>query len=167
MSAPPSRAIATAAATALAMTLATGVAVTQLALESAVGRPEVLPLLPIALVATWSVVRNPVEPALALPPVAWVLGAASEQPVGWLLIALVPALLLGGAARGLGPAHALAGAVLASGAGALAYLAMLAASPLPELLPTALATAGWTAAAALAVALGLRPFRPRQRGLFA
>lgn len=149
-------------ATAIALVLAA----TQLALQSAVDRPEALPILPIALVAAWAVVRDPMEPALALPPVAWVLGVASEEPVGWLLVALAPTLLLGTAVRALGRSRAIAATVLAGASSAVAYLAILAAGPLPDLLPNALATAGWTAAAALVAALALFPFHPRERGLF-
>lgn len=151
----------------LATAIALVLAVTQLALQSAVGSHEAIPLLPIALVAAWAVVRDPVEPALALPPVAWVLGVASEQPIGWLLLALVPALVLGAAVRALGRSHAIAATVLAATLSALAYVAILAPGRLPDLLPSALATTGWTAAAALVAALALFPFRPRERGLFA
>ncbi len=150
----------------LAMAIALALAATQLALESAIDSPTAVPLLPIALVAAWAVVRDPIEAALALLPVAWVLGVASDQPVGWLLIALVPALLLGAAGRALGRDRAIPAAALAGATSALAYLAILAAAPLPDLFPNALATAGWTAATALATAVALYPFRPRERGLF-
>ncbi|MCC6237767.1 MAG: hypothetical protein IT299_09355 [Dehalococcoidia bacterium] len=150
----------------IATAIAVVLAATQLALELTVDSPDALPVLPVALVTTWAVVRHPIEPAVALPPVAWILGVASEQAVGWLLIALVPALLLGIAGRALGSAHAIAGSVVASAAGALAYLAILAASPTVAPLPAALASTGWTAVAALAAALALFPFRPRERGLF-
>lgn len=150
----------------LATSIALSLAAAQLALESLLDAPDAVPLLPIALVAAWAVVRDPAEPALALPPVAWVLGVTSEQSVGWLLIALVPSVLLGAAWRAAGRNHAIAAATLAGATSALAYLAILDTAALPDLLPMALATTGSTAVAALAVALALYPFRPRERGLF-
>lgn len=153
----------------LAAIVAVTLAATQLALGSAPDRPEALPLLPVALVVAWAVVRHPAEAALALLPVAWVIGVASDQPAGWLLIALIPTLLFGATGRALGRTHAIIAAVLAGAASALGYLGILdlfAAASLPVDLPNALATAAWTGAAALLAALALLPFRPRERGLF-
>src|SRR5690606_17254960 len=56
--------------------------------------PLAAPVVPVALVLAWAAVRQPDEtwPAILLPAV--VLGAASEERVGWFLLALLPAPLI-------------------------------------------------------------------------
>ncbi|MCA9857533.1 MAG: hypothetical protein KC458_09675, partial [Dehalococcoidia bacterium] len=67
----------------------------QAAITTALVRdPLAAPVIPVVLVAAWGAVRRPDEtwPAILLPAV--VLGVASEERVGWFLLALLPAPLI-------------------------------------------------------------------------
>ncbi|MSQ42464.1 MAG: hypothetical protein EXR65_05450 [Dehalococcoidia bacterium] len=133
--------------------------------------PAGAPLLPVALVAAWAAVRDPRETWPAPLVAAVILGAASEQRVGWYLLALLPAAAVGllapeAAARRL----ALAPLAAAAGAGAYFALLLLAAGQRSALalLPAAYAGAlAWTALVALALAAALWPWRRGGGGLFA
>jgi hypothetical protein len=59
--------------------------------------PWSAPLLPVALVAAWSVNRSQDEAWPALLPSALLLGVLSTQRVGWFLVALLPVALAGAA----------------------------------------------------------------------
>ena len=191
-SAPRTSAVATAVAAALAATLV----ILQLSLvpalfpAGAVGAAA--PLLPVALVAAWAAARNPVEIAPALVVAAAALGAVSTERVGWFLLALLPTAALAVTARALPPRapwgrgrpaletraaregsliEVVLRAAVAAALGAAAYLALLAlAAGRPTLLPalgaSIIGAAAWSAALAAALALLLRPLRPRRRGLF-
>lgn len=129
------------------------------------------PLLPVALIAAWSAVRDPREAWPALLVASVLLGAASEERVGWYLIALLPALALAMMAS-LPPGARRAGlAVGGAAAGAVAYLALLTlaagrASALGSEAGTLAVAALWTAAATALLAAALWPLRPRTAGLF-
>ena len=74
----------------LALTLAA--APVQAAITTALFRdPLAAPVLPVALIAGWAVMRDVREtwPALILPAV--VLGVTSEERVGWFLLSMLPA----------------------------------------------------------------------------
>jgi hypothetical protein len=147
----------------------------------AVLESEVLavPLLPVALLAGWCAVRSPVEtwPIVLLTPL--IVSPLSEERLGWFLVALLPAAVLGTLLspieeRGAPPsvAHRLAVAAIVGAAGTLAHAALLATvAGVPERLAQDLApiagAAAWTALFAAAIAVALLPLRPRPRGLFA
>lgn len=130
------------------------------------------PLVPIALLAAWGTVRDPAEvwPAFLL--VAIAFGVASEQRVGWYLLALLPtaALLLTPARRT--SLAILARAPLAAAAGAWVYLALLLvaagdAEAIPTLALDLVIAALWTGVLAALLALTLWPLRGGRQGLFA
>ncbi len=130
------------------------------------------PLLPVALIAAWAAVREADEtwPLLLAVPVT--LGVASQERIGWFMIAMIPAAALALAVGRGNRARRLALAPVAAAAGALLYLALLTlasghAASLPEALASHLAAALWTAVAAAAMVAVLLPLRARERGLFA
>ncbi len=141
--------------------------------------PLAVPLLPVALLAAWCVMRRPTEtwPVLLVTPM--LLGPLSEEQFGWFLVALLPAAAVGtllspidapGPPPGLG--HQLALVALVAAVGAAGHAAILAtAGGVPgNLVHDAGAIAGslaWTVIFAFAMALVLAPLRPRPRGLFA
>ncbi len=133
-------------------------------------QPAAAPLLPIALFAAWGLVREPSEVAPSAILAAVLVGVASEDRVGWILLALLPtaALLLG--AR-LAPNSGVARAPVVAGIGAVLYLLTLligagAGRTLVAVAPAMLASAVGTAILALVAALLLRPLRARPGGLF-
>lgn len=139
--------------------------------------PLAAPVLPAILVGAWAAVRRPEEtwPAILLP--AIVLGAMSEQRVGWFLLALLPAPLIASiAVRRFRPRvtgftrRALVGSAAAAG-GAIAYglVLLISASMAGEIgasLGALLGSAILTGTIALVATCCLWPLRPRQRGLF-
>ncbi|MDA0815610.1 MAG: hypothetical protein O2924_03460 [Chloroflexi bacterium] len=139
--------------------------------------PLAAPVLPATLIAAWAVIRRPEEtwPAIVLP--AIVLGALSEEHVGWFLIALLPAPLIASiAVRRFRPRitgfnrRALTGAS-AAGAGACLYGLLLLiradmASDLPRVASALTASAVLSGLLALIAAACLWPLRPRTHGLF-
>lgn len=139
--------------------------------------PLTQPLLPVALVAGWCLVRGPSEawPTLLLAPV--LLGVLSEERVGWFVLALLPTAVAAVVLLHLGrdtAAHAprrLASAACVGALGAACHASVLAlASGRPLLLLEAaegLAMAACvTAALSALVAAAVWPTRPRARGLF-
>jgi hypothetical protein len=129
------------------------------------------PVLPVALVAAWLARGDAAELAPGLLVMAVALGVASEERVGWLLVAMLPAgaLLLAIELRDGLPRPLRA--ALAAWGGALLYGALVSAaagsSPLPAHGAGALAGAAlWTALAAIALATALRPLQPRAPRLF-
>ena len=135
------------------------------------------PLLPIALLAAWSVNRSQDQVWLALIPAALLPGILSTERVGWFLLALLPVALLGTALvqtraegeRGL--LWRLPATACVAAAGTLAYLLLLATVARDwELLPRAApaiigATAGTSLLAVLLTPILQR--RRRKQGLFA
>ena len=131
------------------------------------------PLLPVALVAAWGTMRDPDEvwPALLLAPLP--LGVASEERLGWFLLALLPTAALlflhRSPPEGL---HRLGRAPLAAAFGTLAYLVLLwVAAGEVRALPSAtgliLGSAVMTGAIAALLAAALWPVRTRRApGLF-
>lgn len=150
----------------VAVGLALVAAATQLAVDSVTGASTTLPLFVVGVLAAWAIARDPAESALAAIPSAILLGTASEQPVGWFLLALTPTPLAAAAARALGTLRLPVGAALTGAIGAAAYIAMLALGGPPPHPATVLATSTWTGLVALAGAIALVPFRPRVRGMF-
>ena len=135
------------------------------------------PVLPVALIAAWAAVREPAETVPALLVTAVALGVASQERVGWFLLALLPAALLAALVRSLlddehDPSkRRLALAAGGAGAGAIAYLVLLAiaAGAAAELGSNAarFALAGLlTASLGGLFAVALWPTRPRPEGLF-
>ena len=129
------------------------------------------PLLPAALIAAWASVRTTGEtwPALLIAPA--MLGAASEERVGWFLLALLPTAAFTLIANRASGTRRFAAAPAAAGAGAIAYLVLLTlAAGRPGALAPATAelaaAALWTAAAAAITVAALWPLRSRTRGLF-
>src|SRR5688500_12435934 len=59
-----------------------------------------LPLLPLAMLAAWAAARGPDEAWAVLLPAPLVLGLASDERVGWFVLALTPTPLLAAALRG-------------------------------------------------------------------
>jgi hypothetical protein len=155
-----------------------GAAVVQAAVAPALfAHPLAAPVLPVAVVTGWAVIRGVDEtwPALVLPAV--LLGVVSEERVGWFLIALLPgpalaALLvarmepqrLGLSRRALMAALGAAGGTLAYG-----FVLVTAAGVASEALDRAAEFIGGAAVtggiAALAAA-AFWPLRERERGLF-
>lgn len=153
--------------TLLATALVLASAVAQLALDAVLGGGWGVPVLPVATLAAWSRVRGPAEVSAAVPVAAVVLGTASESRVGWVLLLLLVAPLLGVAIPRGGVARSLALAGLAGAAGALVFLGALSLEATPALeVAAASRAAAWTGAGAVAIAAVLYPFRPRERGLF-
>jgi hypothetical protein len=156
--------------------LGIGAAVLQLALQQAFAAiAPVLPLLPVALIAAWGTMRGSSDIWLALPVAGSALGLASEQRVGWFLLALLPtaAFLLAPATIG-GNAVCARRVARASTVGALgtaAYVVTLFLAARDgdglrgEMLALAVASIG-TAVVAACCALALWPLRARPRRLF-
>ena len=138
--------------------------------------PWSAPLLPVALVAAWSVNRSQDEAWPALLPSALLLGVVSTQRVGWFLVALLPVALAGAAMAQTradeehGLLWRLPATASVAGLGALGYLLALAivsgelvvlAAAAPAVVVSVLGSS--------ALATTLTPLlRPRQRrhGLF-
>lgn len=130
------------------------------------------PLLPVALIAAWGTMRNADEvwPALLLAPIP--LAVASEERLGWFLLALLPTAVL--LLRGSPPEspRKLGQAPLAAALGALGYLVLLwVAAGEVRALPSAagliLGSTVMTAAIATLLAAALWPVRVRRApGLF-
>lgn len=157
----------------LVIAVAIALAAVQLSARTLTGEVAALPVLPLAYLAAWAVVRDPASGALALPFAALALGVASEYAVGLALLALLPALALATALRALLPGHAVAAAGAAAAIGSVAYLALLAAgidaaalTLRGGLAASAATTAAWTGAAAMAIASALLALQPRERGMF-
>ena len=152
----------------LLLGLALGAVLLQLGAVPALFGTAAAPLLPVALLAAWGSVRpaNEVWGALLVTPVA--LGLASEQRVGWFMLALLPTAALLLAAPPADGTRRLGRASLAAGAGALCYLVLLTlAGGRPGELAAASgaitrASLG-TALLASAAALALSPLASRQR----
>ena len=129
------------------------------------------PLLPVALIAAWTVARGERELWPALLIVAAVLGVASSERVGWFLLALLPAVGLSAVLADTLVGRRLALAPAAAAFGALGYLTVLATAggglaSLPAMSGAIAAASAWTALAAAFFALALWPLQPRPRGLF-
>jgi hypothetical protein len=139
--------------------------------------PWSAPLLPVALVAAWSINRSPDQVWLALLPAALLPGIVSTQRIGWFLVALLPVALAGAAfaQSRAGEEHGLLWRLPASatvaGLGTFGYLLLLAtvgrelAASIEAAPAIAAATLGTSALAALLAPL-LQP-RKRRQGLFA
>jgi hypothetical protein len=130
------------------------------------------PLLPVALLAAWGALRGVEElwVALLLAPIP--LGVASEERLGWFLLALLPtAALVLRDALPEGP-RAFGRVARAAGVGALCYLVLLwvaagEARALPGAAGIILGAAVMTAALAAVLATLLWPVRTRRSpGLF-
>jgi len=133
------------------------------------------PVLPLALIACWGVLRGAHEVMPAAAVVAIPLGVTSQERLGWFILALLPLLLAlllvtHGTQRARGAAI---GAAVAGG-GSLAYgvVLLLVAGParaLPGAMPALLAVSSVTALLAGLGVLLLWPWRTRTRvqGLFA
>jgi len=161
--------LAVSAAAAAVLALAT--AFLQLGAIPALFPGGAAPLLPIALITAWAAARDPdgTWPVLLIVPV--ILGVASQERVGWFMLALLPTAALALAAGRGGRIQRIAFAPATAVVGALLYLMLLtlAAGRGSSLVPAAgshLATALWTAAAAALLAVALRALRPRAHGLF-
>ncbi|MPZ99357.1 MAG: hypothetical protein GEU80_08470 [Dehalococcoidia bacterium] len=139
--------------------------------------PLTQPLLPVALVAGWCLVRGPAEawPTLLLAPA--LLGVLSEERVGWFVLALLPtaavavALLYFARNAVVRAPRRLASAACAGAVGAACHASVLAlASGRPLLLVDAVAGLALavcvTAALSALVAAAVWRTRPRARGLF-
>lgn len=139
--------------------------------------PLAAPVLPAVLVAAWATARRPEEtwPAIVLP--AIVLGAMSEERMGWFLIALLPAPLIASIAMrrfrprvtGFKRRAATASCVAAAGAASYGCLLLLGAGMTGELagaMSTLVASALMSGLLALVATVALWPLRPRQQGLF-
>jgi hypothetical protein len=130
------------------------------------------PLLPVALLAAWGTMRHADEvwPALLLAPIP--LGVASEERLGWFLLALLPtaALLLHRSPPE--SLQKLGYAPLAAALGALGYLVLLwvaagEVGALPDAAGLIFGSAIMTAALAALLAVLLWPVRARRTpGLF-
>jgi hypothetical protein len=165
--------------TALLALLVLATAPLQVAITTSLVRdPLAAPVLPVALIAAWAAARRPEEawPAILLPAV--VLGVASEERVGWFLVALLPAPLLAAfAVRRLRPRvnglwRRVSAACAAAAGGAVAYALVLALAgglggTLYDHAGPLLATGVLSALLAGVATLGFWPLRPRERGLFA
>ncbi len=159
--------------------LAVAAALVQIgAVPAAFAQPLAGPVLPVALIAAWTAVRDPREAWATPVAAAIILGSVSEARVGWFLLALLPPAALVALARGWeqrGEATAgrrIALAALAGAVGVVTYVVILAAGggALDALRPEAGAivrSVSWTALLAAAGAAALWPLRPRGAGLFA
>ena len=130
-----------------------------------------VPLLPVALIAAWSAVRDPDEtwPVLLVAPAA--LGVASQDRVGAFLLALLPAAALVAVAGRLRGVRRLAAAPVAGGVGGALYLAVLTAAAgeggaIFSDAGSYLVAALWTALATALLTLALTPARPREQRAF-
>ncbi len=164
--------------TVLLVFLALAAAPLQAAITTALVRdPLAAPVLPVALIAAWAAIRRPEEtwPAILLPAV--ILGVASEERVGWFLIALLPAPLVASFAvrrfrlnvTGFWRRAITAGA--AAALGATVYACTLAVvggigSELPARSGALVTAAVVSGVLATLTAACFWPLRPRQRGLF-
>ncbi|MBT5775630.1 MAG: hypothetical protein HOH95_14780 [Dehalococcoidia bacterium] len=139
--------------------------------------PWAMPLLPVALLAAWSVNRSHDEPWPALLLAAALLGVLSTQRVGWFLVALLPVALLGAALAQthLDEEHGLLWRLPATagvaGLGSLAYLLLLATvgrelGSLAGATPAVIVATFVTSVIAAMLAPLLQPRRQRH-GLFA
>ncbi len=155
--------------------LAFAVAVLQLAaVPSLFLEAERAPLLPVALLAAWSAVQGPLRALAVLVAAAIVLGVASEERVGWFMLALLPTAAMATALpRGERAAarRLLVRTTAAAAVGVLAYAATLSVAagrvPLSSGRFDDLAAATLlTMFIAALTALAMLPFRPRARGLF-
>lgn len=122
------------------------------------GEPRAAPLLPLAVLAGWSAARGFGEAAPGLLGAALVLGAASEDPAGWFVLALVPAATLAAIGDAVPSPRRLVLAPVVATLGAAAYTTVLyAASGRFELLSVygeeAVTLALWTGALAAGCAL--------------
>lgn len=134
--------------------------------------PSAAPVLPIALLAAWGIMRSPEEvwPALLLAPLP--LGLASDERLGWFLLALLPTAAL--LVRGSPPesAQKLGRVPVAAGLGTVGYLVLLwvaagEAGTLPRSAPTIAGAAVMTALLATLLAMLFWPVRVRRApGLF-
>jgi len=163
---------------AILVLLAIAAAPLQAAITTALVRdPLAAPVIPVALVAAWAAMRRPEEtwPAILLPAV--ILGVASEERVGWFLIALLPAPLVASVAvrrfrlnvTGFWRRVLTAGG--AAALGATLYACTLAVvggigSELPARSGALMTTAIVSGLMATMVAALFWPLRRRQRGLF-
>jgi hypothetical protein len=138
--------------------------------------PWSVPLLPVALVAAWSVNRSCDEVWIALLPAAVLPGIVSTQRSGWFLMALLPVALIGevvtqtiaGEQRGL--RWRLPATASVAGLGTLSYLLLLAIvgrdlHSLSEAIPTIVGATLETSAIAVVLTPLLQP-RRRRHGLF-
>lgn len=133
--------------------------------------PLAAPALPIAVIAAWATLRGMPETAPAFLLSAIALGVASEERVGWFVLALLPTVVFVtvlSQRRGI-PAVALA----AGGAafGVVSYQAVLGlADGAPQIVieeaSLILVAALATACCSAALAAPLWMFRPRPAGLF-
>lgn len=135
--------------------------------------PRAVPLIPLAVLAGWSVARGFGEVVPGLLGAALVLGAASEDRAGWFILAMLPAAALLAAGDLVPPLRRLALAPAAAGVGAGAYTVLLyAASGRFDLLGVhneeAAGLVLWTGGLAVVFALLAWPLRPREprTGLF-
>ena len=135
------------------------------------------PLLPVALIAEWATARGEREAWAAVLIASIVLGVASQERVGWFLLALLPTAALSTLALGIFAARStaarrLASAPVVAAGGTLLYLAVLAlasgrVAALGQQLSAGIAAAAWTALVASLIALVLWPLQLRtSRGLF-
>lgn len=129
------------------------------------------PLLPVALIAAWATARGEREAWAAVLIASIVLGVASQERVGWFLLALLPAAGLSAVIAATLVSRRLALAPAAAALGALAYLAVLATAGggldrLPAMSGSIAAAGAWTALVAAVFALVLWPLQPRPGGLF-
>jgi hypothetical protein len=134
--------------------------------------PAAAPLLPVAMIAAWGAMRGPDELWAALLVAPLPLAVASEERLGWFLLALIPtaALLLRPAPPDT--AQQLLRAPLAAALGGMAYLVVLflaggEARAMHASTPGILGAATLTAVMAALFALLLWPARARRTpGLF-
>ena len=135
---------------------------------------ERAPMLPIALLAAWAAVRGGSEVWSVLLIVPVTLGAASEERVGWFLLALLPtaltAMALRPAAHPSRRSFVARAAVTAAAGTVLFALTLGVAAAQPDLsrdgLVSLFASGVVTAVVAATAAVLLLPLRPRARGLF-
>ena len=137
------------------------------------GDQRAAPLIPIAVLAGWSATRGSDGVAAGLLGAALVLGVASEDRVGWFVLAMVPAAALLAVADLVPPRRRLLLAPAAASLGAGAYTALLyATGGRFELLSVhaepAIGLVLWTGALAAGCAVLVWPLRPREpkTGLF-
>ena len=137
------------------------------------GDPRAAPLIPLAVLAGWSVARGFGEVVPGLLGAALVLGVASDDRAGWFVLAMAPGAALLAVADVVRPLRRLALAPAAASLGAGAYTALLyATSGRFELLSVhsepAVGLVLWTGALAAGCAVLAWPLRPREprTGLF-
>lgn len=139
--------------------------------------PWSAPLLPIALIASWSVNRSHDQTWPALLPAALLPGVVSTQQIGWFLVALLPVALLGSviaqtrADEERGFLWRIPAAAAVAGLGTLAYLLVLPTAggeiaALADAAGAIVSAALGTSVLAAALTPLLRPRRQRH-GLFA